>query len=298
MLNELEKIRYSRHFLLEGWNENTQEKLKELTVFVAGAGGTGSPTITMLALLGVGRIRICDFDVFEESNKNRQFIHSIGDERVGMNKAQSAAMTVHNINPNVTVEYFDERFDESNIDEMVDGAQLIFDCVDQFKYKFILADCAARKGIPMLFYGIMDYNIFGYIFDPGRTACFHCLFDERRISLIDSGMCRKGNVAVMSPTLFASAGIMVSEAVKLVTGYDEPSYNTFYLGFGKRTQISQQKGVRAFRYWNTAYFNQTSREQGFNWRTRDEAQMFETLYVPRNQNCPYCGKKHEAVQTA
>ena len=60
MLDELEKQRYKRHFLLPGWDEPEQQKLKNTTVFVAGAGGTGSPTITMLALLGVGTIKICD----------------------------------------------------------------------------------------------------------------------------------------------------------------------------------------------------------------------------------------------
>lgn len=292
MLSDMEKVRYTRHFLLEGWDEEKQEKIKNMTVFVAGAGGTGSPTITMLALIGVGCIKICDFDVFEESNKNRQFIHSFGEERVGMNKAESAAMTVHSINPNVKVEYFDEKFTEENIDGMVGDAQLIFDCVDRFKYKFVLADCAMRKNIPMLFYGIMDYNVFGYIFDPKHTACFHCLFDEKKNRLIDMGMCKKGDVAVMAPTLFMSAGIMVSEAVKLMMGYDEPDYNTFYLAFGKRTNVANQKGLRGLRFWNTRYFNEKSKEQGFDWRTKETAQMFETLHIPRNEKCPYCGKLH------
>ena len=55
-------MRYTRQFLLKGWGDEEQENIKNLTVFVAGAGGTGSPTIAMLALMGVGRIRICDFD--------------------------------------------------------------------------------------------------------------------------------------------------------------------------------------------------------------------------------------------
>ena len=297
MLNELEKIRYKRHFLLEGWDEEKQEKIKNTTVFVAGAGGTGSPTITMLALLGVGRIRICDFDVFEESNKNRQFIHSVsGDNvRLGMNKAESAALTVHNINPNVKVEYFEEKFDELNVDEIVGDAQMIFDCVDRFKYKFILSDCAVRKNIPMLFYGIMDYNIFGYIFNPPETACFHCLFDERKINLIERAGCRKADVAVMSPTLFASAGIMMSEAVKLMIGYEKPSYNTFFFGFGKREKISEEKGTRAFRFWNTPYFNELSKKQGLDLKRQDQVDLFKTIYVPRNCSCPYCGGKSQSI---
>lgn len=292
MLNELELIRYKRHFLLDGWDEERQKKLKETTVFVAGAGGTGSPTITMLALLGVGKIKICDFDVFEESNKNRQFIHSVsGDNaRLGMNKAESAALTVHNINPNVEVEYFEDKLDESNVDELVGDAQMIFDCLDRFKYKFVLADCAVRKQIPMFFYGIMDYNVFGYIFDPPRTACFHCLFDERKVKLIDQAGWKKADVAVMAPTLFMASGIMMSEAAKILTGYEEPSYNTFILGFGKRHNISEEKGIRAFRFWNTRYFNECCKEQGFDWKHQDGVEMFKTMYVPRNDDCPHCGK--------
>ncbi len=295
MLKERERIRYTRHFLLDGWDEEKQEKIKNTTVFVAGAGGTGSPTITMLALLGVGRIKICDFDVFEESNKNRQFIHSISDERLGMNKAESAALTVHNINPNVEVEYYDEKFDEENVDAMVGDAQIIFDCVDRFKYKFILADCAMRKAIPMLFYGIMDYNLFGYIFNPPETACFHCLFDERKVRLIERAGCKKGDVAVMSPTLFSSAGIMMQEAVKLMVGFERPSYNTFYMGFGKRHGLLEERGMRAFRYWNTPYFNRASKQAGFDWKTRDTAEMFELMHIPKNRECPYCGLRINTV---
>ena len=112
------------------------------------------------------------------------------DERLGMNKAESAALTVKSMNPNVEVEIFSEKFTESNIDEMVGDADYIFDCVDRFKYKFILADCAERKNIPMFFYGIMGYNTFGYMFYPPKTACFRCLFNERNVKRIEAFQCQ------------------------------------------------------------------------------------------------------------
>lgn len=291
MLTELEKERYARHFLLTDWDETKQEKLKNTTVFVAGAGGTGSPTIAMLALLGVGKIKICDFDVFMESNKNRQFLHNISEERVGMNKAESAAMTVRSMNPNVEVEVFSEKFTAENIEEMVGDSDYIFDCVDKFKYKFILADCAEKKKIPMFFYEIMGYNTFGYIFYPPKTACFRCLFNERNIKRIEAFQCQNGDVAVMAPTLFSAAGLMMNQAVKLMLGYDLPSYNTFFMSFGKQDGIMNERGVRAFRYWNTKYFNEVSRIQGFNWKTRDSAAMFEVIHVAQNPECPHCGGK-------
>lgn len=204
-MDSSELIRYTRQLILPGWGEKEQERLKNTTVFVAGAGGTGSPTITMLALAGVGKIRICDFDIFEETNKNRQFIHSVAEDRTGVNKAESAARTVRSINPEVEVEVFSEKFTEENIDSFVGDSNMIFDCVDSFRYKFALADCAMRKKIPMFFYGIMDYNCFAYIFNPSETACFHCLFDERKIRTIEAFMGKKGEVAVMAPTLFTAA---------------------------------------------------------------------------------------------
>lgn len=288
MLTDLEKERYARHFLLTGWGEEEQEKLKNTTVFVAGAGGTGSPTIAMLALLGVGKIKVCDFDIFAESNKNRQFLHNIYDERLGMNKAESAALTVKSMNPNVEVEIFSEKFTESNIDEMVGDADYIFDCVDKFKYKFILADCAERKNIPMFFYGIMGYNTFGYMFYPPKTACFRCLFNEKNVKRIEAFQCQNSEVAVMAPTLFTAAGLMMNHAVKLMLGYDVPAYNTFFMFFGKQNGIVNERGVKAFRYWNTRYFHEVSAAQGFNWKNRDSAAMFEMIHIPKNPECEHC----------
>lgn len=289
MLSDLEKARYARHFLLPGWDEECQKKLKNTTVFVAGAGGTGSPTITMLALLGVGKIRICDFDVFEESNKNRQFLHSISDERLGMNKAMSAAKTVYSINPNVRVEYFTDKFTEDNIDDIVGDADYIFDCVDKFKYKFILADCAGRKRIPMFFYGIMGYDFFGYIFYPPKTACFNCLFDKEKIQKIEKLHSRSSEVAAMSPALFSASGVMMLQAVKMMLGYDEPAYNKFYFGFGKQSNVLHERSVRGFKFWNTKYFDEKCAVQGFDWKTKDSTDLFEVLNITGNPECPYCG---------
>lgn len=293
MLDELEKQRYKRHFLLPGWDESEQEKLKNTTVFVAGAGGTGSPTITMLALLGVGTIKICDFDVFEVSNQNRQFLHAFSEDRLGMNKAKSAAKTVKMLNPNVEVVYYDEKFTEENIDMMVGNSDFIFDCVDKFKYKFILADCAQRLNIPMFFYGIMNYNTFGYIFHPPKTACFHCIFDESKVEYIERANLRAGDVAATSTALFTAAGIMASQALKYLVNKEEIPFNKMLLHFNKQKNAFNDKGVRAFRYWHTDYFYKESLKQGFDWNCNGDTDLFHTLYIEHNPDCPYCSKLHK-----
>ncbi len=296
MLSEKEKVRYTRQFLLNGWGEEEQEKIKNLTVFVAGAGGTGSPTIAMLALMGVGRIRICDFDVFEETNQNRQFLHNVCEGRVGMNKAKSAALTVKNMNPNVIVDVLDEKLDTHNVDELVGDADMIFDCFDRFQYKFVLADCAQRKNIPMFFYGIMDYNTFGYIFYPPKTACFHCMFDEKKIRIIERMQSSKSDVAVMAPTLFEAAGLMLPEAVKMMIGYDEPNYNVFFASLAKRHDFCNQRGTRAFRFWMSKYFDRISTEQGLDWKNSDEVPMFKMIEIGANPECPHCAELRKKAQ--
>ena len=87
-----EKQRYARQMIIPNWGEETQRKLKASKVFIAGAGGLGSPASFTLAVAGIGLIRICDHDSPELSNLNRQFLHD--DSRIGMNKAESARRTL------------------------------------------------------------------------------------------------------------------------------------------------------------------------------------------------------------
>ncbi len=77
--------------------EEGQEKLKRATVFVAGTGGLGSPISTYLAIAGVGKIIIADFDCVEKSNLNRQFLHHERD--LGREKVISAEEKLLSMNP-------------------------------------------------------------------------------------------------------------------------------------------------------------------------------------------------------
>lgn len=173
-LSEDEASRYARQLILPGWGEPTQERLKEQTVFVAGAGGLGSPVAIYLAVAGVGRLRIADFDVVERSNLNRQVLH--GDDRIGVNKAESARQTLGRLNPHVRVTPLPVRIDASNVDDLVADADIVVDCMDNFPTRYVLNDCAIRKGIPLVFGSI--WGLHGQIsfFSVPATPCLRCLF--------------------------------------------------------------------------------------------------------------------------
>ncbi|TAH62761.1 MAG: HesA/MoeB/ThiF family protein, partial [Methanosarcina mazei] len=122
-MDKMEREKYSRQILLFG--EEGQEKLKAAKVFVAGAGGLGSPVSTYLAIAGIGKIILADFDTVDSTNLNRQFLHYEKD--VGRAKVESAKEKLLLMNPLIEVEIIKEMLTESNIDYLVPECDIIID---------------------------------------------------------------------------------------------------------------------------------------------------------------------------
>ena len=173
-LSERERERYKRQMILDGWGDQAQERLQQSTVFVAGAGGLGSPACIYLAVAGVGHLHICDFDAPELSNLNRQIMHS--DARVGTNKALSAQQTLAELNPDVAVTPIAERIEESNVDELVGDAAVIVDCMDNFPTRYALNECAMRKGIPLVHGSVWGLEGRMTFVHAPETPCLRCVF--------------------------------------------------------------------------------------------------------------------------
>ena len=173
-LNEQDRERYHRHMMIAGWGEEGQERVKSARVFVAGAGGLGSPTSIYLAVAGVGRLSICDCDSPELSNLNRQILHN--DSRIGMNKAQSAKLTLSELNPSIDVDAIEARIEADNVDELVGEADIIVDCMDNFPTRYLLNECAVRRGIPFVHASVWGLEgRLTFIHSPG-TPCLQCIF--------------------------------------------------------------------------------------------------------------------------
>jgi adenylyltransferase/sulfurtransferase len=173
-LSEQDKERYHRQMMIAGWGESGQERLKAARVFVAGAGGLGSPAAMYLAVAGVGHIRLCDSDSPELSNLNRQILHN--DARIGVNKAESGKMTLDELNPSIEVEAVSTRIEADNVDELVGDSHLIVDCMDNFPTRYILNECAIRKGIPFVHASVWGLEgKLSFIHSPD-TPCLRCIF--------------------------------------------------------------------------------------------------------------------------
>ena len=120
--------KYVRQIMLFG--EEGQKKLRKAKIFVAGAGGLGSPISTYLAIAGIGKIILADFDSVELSNLNRQFLHHEKD--VGREKIKSAEEKLLSLNPEIKIETIRERITEENADSVVPSCDLIIDARDNF----------------------------------------------------------------------------------------------------------------------------------------------------------------------
>lgn len=173
-LSPEERQRYTRQMIVPNWGEEAQRRLKASRVFIAGAGGLGSPVSFNLAVAGIGVIRICDFDSPELSNLNRQFLHD--DSRIGMNKAESARRTLSRLNPHVQIDAITEKIDEANIDRLVGDSDLILDCMDNYPIRFVLNASAVRKGIPLIHGSIWGFEARVTFLHPPATPCLACIF--------------------------------------------------------------------------------------------------------------------------
>jgi len=173
-LTDEDRTRYHRHMMIAGWGEPGQQKVKSARVFVAGAGGLGSPASMYLAVAGVGRLVICDFDTPELSNLNRQILHN--DSRIGMNKAESAKLTLEQLNPSIEVEAVATRIEPDNIDDLVGDANIIVDCMDNFPTRYVLNECAIRKGIPLVHASVWGLEGRLTFIHVPETPCLQCIF--------------------------------------------------------------------------------------------------------------------------
>jgi len=174
MLSERERERYKRQILLFG--EEGQERLKRAHIFIAGAGGLGSPIAIYLAVAGVGTITIVDMDVVDQSNLNRQILHS--DRDVGKKKTVSALEKLREYNADITVNAVDTTITAENIRELVGRADGIVDAMDNYPVRYLLNRVAVEKKIPFFHGAIRGFYGQATTILPGKTPCLECIFPK------------------------------------------------------------------------------------------------------------------------
>lgn len=220
-LTKEEVARYSRHLIIPDVGVDGQKRLKNAKVLVVGAGGLGSPALLYLAAAGVGTLGVVDFDVVDESNLQRQVIH--GQSDVGRPKAESARDSVAEINPFVKVILHQTHLNSENALEVFRDYDLILDGTDNFATRYLVNDAAVLLGKPYVWGSIFRFegqvSVFWEDAPNGQGLNYRDLYPEPPPpGMVPS--CAEGGVLGV---LCASIGsIMVTEAIKLLTGIGDP----------------------------------------------------------------------------
>jgi molybdopterin-synthase adenylyltransferase len=210
MLSKNEIEIYKRQIGIIGWGESVQEKIKSSSIFVAGAGGLGSPVLFYLAAAGVGELIFIDSDEVDLSNLNRQIIHD--NNSIGTDKVKSAEEKLHQLNPYISLKGIKDRLTKKTADKLIPDVDLIIDCVDNFSTRHLLNVVSVKRKIPMIHGGVGEFRGQITFLSPPETACLACFFPEKD---------EKGITYIAGATAGILGSMQALEAIKYLTGIGE-----------------------------------------------------------------------------
>ena len=239
-LSPEKRTRYSRHLLIPEIGEAGQLKLLDSRVLLIGAGGLGSPASLYLAAAGVGRIGIVDADIVDETNLQRQIVHSL--DTLGSPKVDSAQRTIAALNPDVEVRTYRERLTSENVDRILDeGWDVIVDGADNFPTRYLVNDASVWHDIPVVHGSIYRFEGQVTVFKPGDGPCYRCLFPEPPPAEL-APSCAEGGVLGVLPGIIGS--LQTSEALKLAVGIGDPLIGRLLLFDALTTEFSEVRVQR------------------------------------------------------
>jgi sulfur-carrier protein adenylyltransferase/sulfurtransferase len=216
-LSNEEIARYSRHLILPEVGMEGQQKLKAAKVLCVGTGGLGAPLALYLAAAGVGTIGLVDFDVVDESNLQRQIIHS--QSTVGMLKVDSAEQMLKGLNKNTTIVKHNTMLTSANALEIFKDYDVIADGTDNFQTRYLVNDACVLTGKPNAYGSIFRFEGQASVFATEEGPCYRCLYPEPPPpGLVPS--CAEGGVLGILPGLVGV--IQATEVIKLILGIGEP----------------------------------------------------------------------------
>jgi molybdopterin/thiamine biosynthesis adenylyltransferase len=224
-MNDDQLLRYSRHILLDEIGIEGQAKLLSAHALVIGAGGLGSPAALYLASAGVGRITLADGDAVDLTNLQRQILHTT--ERIGQAKAISGKIALAQINPEVEVCAIHERVADERLAALVDEADVVLDCCDNFATRYAVNRACVAKRRPLVSGAAVRFGGQLAVFDARQESspCYHCLFPEDS----EAEETRCAVMGVFAPLTGIIGAAQAAEALKVLSGAGTPAVGRLLL---------------------------------------------------------------------
>ena len=213
-MNDNQLLRYSRHILLDELGIEGQQRLLASHALVIGAGGLGSPVALYLGTAGVGRITLVDNDTVDLTNLQRQIAHDMS--RIGQAKVASAAKSINDINPEVTVVALQERADAQRLDALVAAADVVIDCCDNFATRHAVNAACVKHGKPLVSGAAIGFDGQISVYDTrhAESPCYACIFPAD--AAFEEVRC--ATMGVLAPLVGIIGSMQAAEAIKLLTG--------------------------------------------------------------------------------
>jgi len=210
--------RYNRQLILKEFGEPAQQKLLQAKVLVVGAGGLGCACLQYLAAAGVGSIGIIDNDKVALHNLHRQVLYTVND--IGFPKAERAARSLQQLNPDIDIRAFNERLTVHNAIGLFREYDIIIDGTDNFSSRYMINDACVLTGKPLIYGAVSKFE--------GQVAIFNCSIqhNEQPVNYRDLfpqppaageiDNCAEAGVLGVLPGIIGT--MQANETIKLLTG--------------------------------------------------------------------------------
>lgn len=227
-----EKERYQKHLNLPEIGTTGQLQLKNARVLVVGAGGLGCPVLLYLTAAGVGTLGVIDPDVVDLSNLQRQVLYTT--DEVGQPKAKVAVNHLNRLNPELTFNTYTMALDTGNARSIIDGYDIVVDCTDNFKVRYLVNDICVTLNKPFIYGAIHRFEGQVAVLNnrlatpqsddaegrlPQRGPTYRCLFPEYP-NEIEIPNCNDTGVLGVLPGVIGT--YQANEVIKLITGIGQP----------------------------------------------------------------------------
>ncbi len=229
-----ERERYARHFLLPEVGPVGQEKLRDASVLVVGAGGLGAPALLYLSAAGIGHIGIVDDDHVSRSNLQRQVIFDTADQ--GKSKAATAAERVRSINPHTRVTTFENRITAENAVSIASEFDVLLDGSDNLPTRYLISDLGVKLDKPVVHGAVYRFEGQLTVFPGAAGPCYRCLFPTPPPpELVPS--CAEGGVLGALPGIIGS--MQALEAIKVIASIGSPLVGRLVLLDGLTLEVQR-----------------------------------------------------------
>jgi adenylyltransferase/sulfurtransferase len=207
--------RYSRQVLVDKIGAQGQENISRGVAVIVGLGALGSGVANLLARAGVGRMRLVDRDIIDWSNLQRQTLYYEADARAGLPKAIVAAERLRQANSEIQYEPVVDDVGPANVEELIAGATVVVDGLDNFFTRALINQACVKHGIPWVHGACISTHGTVMTVVPGRGPCYECLLPEVG-TMTSPHTC--DTVGILGPTAMAVAAREATEALKILAG--------------------------------------------------------------------------------